>query len=546
MLKLVQKNKGLYLAALFLIVLYSGMDIVKSMLMSQLFDNKAMLASIMSGISVVFLFLAIYLAVMVSQQYTVEVLKNKIRFNLNKQLYDVYLAMYPNEFKKYDSSVLINELNNEVSTIIDQYVASKLNIFFLLISFLLGGLYIGYLNFQILLFLYLCGFLTFIINHSFSKRFKRNQKKLLKSQQTWIKTIKNFCYNFKDIKNYGMEREFENLLDADNRNLEKGIVRSNGFMKIISAMNEGISQIMFFGTLLFGIVLINADLLTIGKLIGIVQASNMIINPIANFVNLKNGINASKPILKQFEDKVNTILQDGCEDVGESLNTIVLDNLTFGYTENPVFSNLSCQFWKGKKYLIVGKSGCGKSTLLELIAKQQSCPGIYANGTDLHTVSFHSYAQHFAYLTQKNHMLPFSLEENITLKHEINHGRLDEILKNLQLQTVFRKREQIFDNDALALSGGELQRINIARALYNKREWLFLDEAFSALDEENARRIENFIVNIPDISLISISHKLFPDIIPLYDEVITLDSNGIRMQTGEKFAKCLLAGRVSV
>ena len=241
MLDLVKKNKGLYILSLLLITLYSAMDIAKSMLMSELFDNNKLMASVYSGIKIVLMLLMIYLFVMILQQYVVEVLKNKIRYHINSELYTVYFTMYPSEFEKKDSSEVINELNNEVNVVIEQYVSSKLNIFFLLISFVLGSAYIGFMSYEILLFLYGCGFSTLFVNCLFAGIFKRNQKKMLEAQQQWIKAIKNFCHNFKSIKNYVLEDTFKQILDEKNLALEVKTVHSNGFMKVISAMNTGIS-----------------------------------------------------------------------------------------------------------------------------------------------------------------------------------------------------------------------------------------------------------------------------------------------------------------
>lgn len=522
MFKLVKKNKLLYLVSLFLIVLYSCMDIAKSILMSEIFDNQKLVASVTSGIWIVLIFLGFYLMIIVFQQFVVEVLKNKIRFNLNKGLYGTYLKMYPNEFKKYDSSMIINELNNEVNVITEQYISAKLNVFFLFISFILGSIYIGMLSLGILLFLYICGLSILLLNQLFSDQFKKNQKKLLESQQRWIKVIKNFCVNFKVIRNYSIENKFEELLDKSNRDLEIKTVKSNGFMKIVSAMNTAFSQIMFFGTLLFGVVLINSGMLTVGKLIGIVQASNMIIMPISNYINLKNSINASVPILMEFEEKLKYIPSDGTIVMEKPLENINVTNLSFAYEDKLVLKDVNLIFERGNKYLIVGKSGCGKSTLLELIAKQQTSMNISVNKYRLSDVTFSSYASHFSYLTQKDYLLPFDLKTNITLNNK-NDSNFEDILSILNLEEFAKKSKYKFADDAPEISGGELQRINLARAIYNKKEWLFLDEAFSSLDEKTMISIEKNLLKRDDLSIIAISHKLIPEIVKLYDQVILIN-----------------------
>lgn len=87
----------------------------------------------------------------------------------------------------------------------------------------------------------------------------------------------------------------------------------------------------------------------------------------------------------------------------------------------------------------------------------------------------------------------------------------------------------------MEISGGELQRLSLARGLYNLKDWLFLDEAFSALDEENAKQIENDILKNYDISIVSISHKLFEENILLYDEVIEFTKNGVHFLSPSEY-----------
>ena len=128
MFKLVQNHKVLYFISLILIVSYSVVDLLKSILMSYIFDDH-LLDSILSLIVIVLIFLGVYLIVSISQQYVVEVLKNKVRYSLNQNLYQSYASRNIESFQKKDSSEILNEFNNEVNVVIDNYVSSKLNVF---------------------------------------------------------------------------------------------------------------------------------------------------------------------------------------------------------------------------------------------------------------------------------------------------------------------------------------------------------------------------------------------------------------------------------
>lgn len=153
-----------------------------------------------------------------------------------------------------------------------------------------------------LIFLYICGILTVAINISFSRKLKNNQKNLLSSKEKWIKSIQNMGLNFYTIRNYQKEDWITEQLNLMNHDICKKQFLSNDYLSILSMLNNGVGQCMFFGTILMGIVLINASLLTVGTLIAIVQASNLIINPIVNYINLRNTIHSTKPVYNELKN----------------------------------------------------------------------------------------------------------------------------------------------------------------------------------------------------------------------------------------------------
>lgn len=526
MSKLIRGCKALYGISLVFIILYSGVSVLKSILMSVIFDENS-LSSVRMLVCIVIGFLIIYLVVITVQQYVVEVLKNKIRYHLNRNLYQAYISKNIAAFQEKDSSEILNEFNNEVNIVVDNYVSAKLNIFSLTVSLLLGSIYIANLSFEILLFLLLCAFLTLFINNIFKHRLENNQKKYLLAMQQWLFCIKNFCRSFKDIKILSLEKTFCDELDNENESLESGILRNNGLVKLISALNSFISEIMFFVTLLFGMVLIYYNRLSIGELLGIAQASNMVIMPIMNYANLRNTIISSKPVLEKLEK--NCILHKKKEIIKleGDIHAIRLQDVNFDYGNHRIFDHTSLEIKQGKKYLIIGKSGDGKSTLLEILTKQKYADGVYVNEENLQNIAFDTYVDKFSYVNQSNDLLPFSFEKNITLGKTESKYTLQELISRFHLEAVFHNKRDGLDIEHLNLSGGEKQRICLARALYRNKKWLFLDEAFSAIDKSCSDEIHQYILSDPSITVLSIEHKISKETVSLYDEVLLFENKRI-------------------
>lgn len=534
MSKLIRGCKALYGISLVFIILYSGVSVLKSILMSVIFDENS-LSSVRMLVCIVIGFLIIYLVVITVQQHVVEVLKNKIRYHLNRNLYQAYISKNIAAFQEKDSSEILNEFNNEVNIVVDNYVSAKLNIFSLTVSLLLGSIYIANLSFEILLFLLLCAFLTLFINNIFKHRLENNQKKYLLAMQQWLFCIKNFCRSFKDIKILSLEKTFCDELDNENESLESSILQNNGLVKLISALNSFISEIMFFVTLLFGMVLIYYNRLSIGELLGIAQASNMVIMPIMNYANLRNTIISSKPVLEKLEK--NCILHKKKEIIKleGDIHAIRLQDVNFDYGNHRIFDHTSLEIKQGKKYLIIGKSGDGKSTLLEILTKQKYADGVYVNEENLQNIAFDTYVDKFSYVNQSNDWLPFSFEKNITLGKTESKYTLQELISRFHLEAVFHNKRDGLDIEHLNLSGGEKQRICLARALYRNKKWLFLDEAFSAIDKSCSDEIHQYILSDPSITVLSIEHKISKETVSLYDEVLLFENKRILSMSTKEY-----------
>ena len=534
MFKLVQNHKVLYFISLILIVSYSVVDLLKSILMSYIFDDH-LLDSISSLIVIVLVFLGVYLIVSSLQQYVVEVLRNKIRYSLNQNLYQSYASRNIESFQKKDSSEILNEFNNEVNVVIDNYVSSKLNVFSLTISLILGSLYIANLSVEILMFLLFCAFITIFINSIFKNSLKKNQMNYLDSMKQWLCSIKNLCRCFNDIKILNLEKVFCDGLDIENKNLEQSTLKNNGFIKILTSINSFISQAMFFLTLLFGIVLIHYNRLTVGQLLGIAQASNMVIMPIVNYANLRNMIQSSIPVLQKLLD--NSICSEEKDPIifDEQIHDIKIKHLSFSYGARLILDLNNLVIDQGKKYLVIGKSGDGKSTFLDILTKQKKADGIYVNNKDLKDVQFSTYADKFSYVNQNNDLLPFSFEQNITLGRKMSKYSLKDLVTIFNLESIFDKERDNLDFEHLNLSGGEKQRICLARAIYRNKKWLFLDEAFSAIDKTNSDRIHQFILSDPYLTVLSIEHKVTKETVSLYDKVLLFENKKIVSMDVEEY-----------
>ena len=195
---------------------------------------------------------------------------------------------------------------------------------------------------------------------------------------------------------------------------------------------------------------------------------------------------------------------------------ITLENISFGYSpEKPIFNDFSLSIEPGSRHLICGPSGAGKSTLIRILAghiqPQSGC--VLINDQDSCTLPLKDKIRMLTLIPQSAHLFNRSIHENATYGVEnVPYRDVEELLLALKLDRLQRDgRERwldaTIDRNGLNLSGGEKQRILLARAILHARPMLLLDEATSALDRETEAAVLKVLhERLPDAAIVAVSH----------------------------------------
>lgn len=165
-----------------------------------------------------------------------------------------------------------------------------------------------------------------------------------------------------------------------------------------------------------------------------------------------------------------------------------LSDVSFSYKENHILRSVSLKIRAGERLGIVGESGCGKSTLLKILAGLLSPDE--GSAVILGKSTLPEIRKHVALVMQSPMLLPMTIYENITLGHDIPDTRVREVLEQASLlkwiETLPDGINTYIGDRADELSGGQAQRIAIARALLKDAPLLLLDEPTASLDAETA------------------------------------------------------------
>lgn len=283
----------------------------------------------------------------------------------------------------------------------------------------------------------------------------------------------------------------------------------------------------------------NKGEISVGTAIIIIQLSTHIVGPVKTSISLINQIKSVSLIV----DKIDEILCDSSEEIEDlSLEkfgkNIEIKNLNFSYSdERQALNNINLTFEKNKKYAIVGESGSGKSTLTKLLMRyyKNYTGEILIDNKNLQKILSHDLYKNISMIQQNVFMFDDSIKENIKLYADYSDDEILEVcgrsgLSNL-ISILPNGINSLVGENGNKLSGGEKQRIAIARSLINDTKILILDESTSALDNETAYNLETSLLSINDLTLVVVTHKLIKNILLSYDEIIVM-KDGMIIEKG--------------
>lgn len=200
-------------------------------------------------------------------------------------------------------------------------------------------------------------------------------------------------------------------------------------------------------------------------------------------------------------------------------------NISFGYRDKTILDNLNFSFEKGEHIGIIGESGCGKSTFLKILAGllTPNSGELWVN-KETETLKIR---KQISMVMQDAMIMPLTVKENITLGHEISDERLNEILKATKLDewllTLHDGVNTYLGKKANELSGGQAQRIAIARAMAKNSDIILLDEPTSALDKTTGALVLEALSNLTKgKTVVQVTHS--PDMLKDYDRIIRMEN----------------------
>lgn len=331
-----------------------------------------------------------------------------------------------------------------------------------------------------------------------------------------LKNLTQLFNSIKEVKIFNKENYFYELFKK-NINILENVNFFNNFLTTLPRVFFEIISIIAIVSLIISFILIEKTDTIIVSTISLLGVA------IVRFVPAFNLINVSLSSLRWFLPSIKVIIED-LKNV-KSINRkktnkniffrkyIELKDISFSYGRKNILQNVNFKISKGQKIGIVGISGSGKTTLINILMGliKPSSGKIFLDKKLLNNDNL-EILKNIGYVPQDPYLLDDSIQNNILFGSRLEKKRLKKIIENSQLENLIgslkNKENTKVGNTGSRISGGQKQRLSIARALYNDPEIIILDEATSALDHETETKIiENVFNTNKNKTIILITHK---------------------------------------
>ena len=435
-------------------------------------------------------------------------------------------------FNKHNTATYISALTNDVHKIEEDYLFSAFDLI-INITLLIGTIVVMIIYSPLLtitgIVLALLPFIGAII---VGGKLAFHEKEISNQNASFMHFVKDNLIGFSTVKVFKAEQKIKELFIENNNILENKKAAKTKTLALMEMVQNILSITSQLGVFFIGAYIsITSGDITPSVILLFVQLMNYIINPLMQIPTSLSKRLACKPLFKKIAEIIETENDNNEEELIEKIDDIRISNLTFMYDEKVVLDDVTYEFKKNRSYAIVGASGSGKTTLINLlIGRENSYSGnIYYNNIEARKLSLDSLFEITSFVEQNVFVFDDSIINNITMYSNVEEELLLEVINKSGLADLIAEKGPDYrcGENGSNLSGGEKQRISIARALVKKSQLLLLDEATSALDNETSSSITNNLLRINNTTKIMITHRLDEEILNQFDEIIVMKNGQI-------------------
>ena len=458
-------------------------------------------------------------------------IRKKMVLNIRKYICNITLNLNINVFHLYGQGNILNKIQSDTVKISNYFSIIKDSMISIISSF--GTLIVILcLNPIIGLYFFICCVISFLIRYYGIKKSLYYKKINLKQLDDNSNLLGQIYRGAKDIKSLNLKGTFKEKTSDSFENISELEYKSNYYLDYSSKITTYLESIFLGGMILISMILIKINLLSSSIFILILMNRGKVFQFTTKLSSLVNNFG-------QFNLSFNRVLSIldyeresfGTTKINNYKGNIEFKNVSFSYDDKSILKDFNIKFDKNKLTTIIGDNGSGKTTLLSLITKIYSPNkgNIFLDKYDLNDLDEESIRSSISIVSQQPFLFNISIRENLELIDN-NFDNIKKVCKMVgldkKINSLEKKYDSMLNDDATNFSGGEKQRLAIARVLLTNTKVILLDEITNNLDRDAINSIKELLNKLKSkYTIIMVSHDI--ELIKNSDRIIILENGKI-------------------
>jgi len=442
-------------------------------------------------------------------------------------------------FRSESTSTYLSALTNDCASIETNYLDKEFWLIYRIVSFVTSLSMMIYYSPLLTIIAVGVTLLPLVVSLASGKKLAKEEVAVSDRNKSFTATVTDCLNGFSVVKSFRAEKPVTGLFSDENSKLENTKFSRTSLQILINTLAQFAGMIAQISVFFAGAYLaLSGKGITAGTVMIFVNLMNFVVSPVAELPGLLAARKASKALIEKVAKSLGESTCAGGESELAALEKgISVKDVSFSYEEGKeVLHDVSFDFEAGKSYAIVGASGSGKSTLLNLIMSG-ACGADYSGSikwddTELKDSSSDSFFDQVSSIDQNVFVFNSSIKDNITMFRDFPEEEVSDAIRRSNLKELIAAKGNgyLCGESGKALSGGEKQRISIARSLLKKSSVLVADEITAALDSQTAHKVSSDILDLNGITRIVVTHSLEESLMRRYDKILVMRDGRIEEQ----------------
>lgn len=516
----------------------SGMQVLLASLLKEVMDASmgGDVQNLLRIVMVTAVFLTVFAAAwLLERQFKYNFMKKAV-IGYREKAFDVIAGKSISSFGRENTGNYISALTNDVGSIETNYLTGNFSILAQILQAAGALALMFWYSWSLTLTVIALCILPIVVSVLFGSRIEKQEKEVSEENAGFMAMVKDLLTGLGVIKSFQAQNEAAALYRQRNTQLEQVKCRRRKTAETVNILSSMAGFLVQMGVFIYGAYLSIRGQITPGVVIAFVQMMNYIISPIQTLPGLFANRKAAVGLMEKMAGYEETeARRSGTEKLTDIGNGISFGHVNFSYGEDAeTLKDINVRFEAGKSYAIVGGSGSGKSTLLNLImGNYPDYEGsLTIGGKEIKNVDPDSVFDVVSVVQQNVFIFDDTIRQNICMFKKFDGEQVERAVQMAGLSQLIREKGETYacGEGGAHLSGGEKQRISIARSLLRRSPVLLVDEATSALDAETAEGVIRSILEIDGLTRLVVTHKLDEKVLSRFDGIIVMRNGRVAEQ----------------